>query len=90
MSERVTTKQVQSMIELVQGVAARNGFDRIDHSGSIYASLRVQGGYGTYWLEAFQPGETGTSYNPYPRGLKEIDMFLRGMYAGLDSPRHNQ
>ena len=86
--ERISRADVEQRLRVVKSAAAQAGLVTIDHTGATFDELYLQGANGTYYLIANRPGETGSSYTAEPRGLREIDTFLRGMYDGVDAARH--
>ena len=89
-ASRITRADVERRLELVKSAAAREGLTTVNYGGAAFDSLYIQGWNGTYSLLGKRPGETGVAYEPTPRGLREIDTFLRGMYDGVDAARHSR
>ena len=85
---RITRADVEQRLRVVKSAAEREGLTTVNYGGATFDSLYIWGGNGTYSLLGNRPGETGTSYDAWPRGLREIDTFLRGMYDGIDAIRH--
>ena len=86
--ERISRADVEQRLRVVKSAAKQAGLVTINHAGATFDSLYIYGAYGTYSLLANRPGESGTSYDAFPRGLREIDLYLRGMYEGVDAARH--
>ena len=85
---RIIRADVEQRLRVVKSAAAREGLVTVNYGGATFDSLHIWGANGTYSLIGNRPGETGSSYDAWPRGLREIDTFLRGMYDGIDAARH--
>ena len=86
--QRIIRADVEQRLRVVKSAAAREGLVTVNHGGATFDSLYIYGANSTYSLIGNRPGETGSSYDAWPRGLREIDTFLRGMYDGIDAAQH--
>ena len=88
MTRRTTVAEIQQLIVSVQAAAANAGFTRIGYSEGTYSEIWLRQENGTCWLSTRLP-DSGAVDIGTARGVHDVAVFLRGMYAGLDSARHN-
>lgn len=87
---RYTMKDVHYKIYTVRNLAARVGIVTLTYGGSTFDSLHAYQAYGTVWLKASRPGESGSEDVGNARGVREVCRHLDGMISVLDAvARHN-